>query len=697
MRRQDGTPHYFIAQIQGHHQTQRAERGLAEERGGLRQAQAVGRVGSWELDINTSAVTSFDAIFELYGQDQKAFTGDYLAALECIHRDDRDAVDIAANTCAATGTPFHVRYRVVRPNDGELRWIDSRGARILGPGQPARMVGTAADVTEVTAAVLAGAATLAANAFQLAVMTSSPDIVSVYDVASRSTVWSNRTLGELLGYTGAELTAIGGDIVEGLTAPEDRLEFQVGIDAACAAADSEVVQLNHRLRHADGSIRCFSQRATPFRRDSHGAVTQLVGALRDVTDAMGLQSRFEHDALHDSLTGLPNRALLMARLNAALTRSHGEHREVAVLFCDLDNFKHVNDTAGHADGDVVLRETARRMQAVLREGDTVARVGGDEFVIIVEPWNREDPRAVADPLAVQTPDAMLAALLAVRIGDALREPITVNGIEHLISTSIGIAHAKLSQTGRVNPVGAEDVLRDADAAMYRAKDNGKDRFEVFEHQMRTELDERIRIERVLRRALSQPAEAEQPLEFWAAYQPIFHGDSGVLSGFEALARLTDELGVAIAPDAFIRIAEETGLIRPLGDAMLDRACGQLAAMRAESPGFEDVTMAVNVSAFQAQHGSLGVDVRRALLAHRLQPRDLVLELTETALLRAGRSTLTNLRVLREQGVGIAIDDFGTGYASLRYLATLPNRASRSTRHSRQACPPTRSAERSFAP
>ncbi len=671
VRRQDGSPLHFIAQIQNITERKERDAELAEERRRLQQAQAVGHVGSWELDIETSAVTWSDTMFELYGQDRLTFAGDYLAALECVHRDDRDGVDSAANACAEAGTPFHVRYRVIRPTDGELRWIDSRGARICEAGRPARVVGAVADVTDVTAAVLAEAATMAANAFQLAVMTASPDIIYVYDVATRSMVWSNRPLSELLGYTGAELATIGRDVFEGLTPPEDRPQFQVGIDAACAAADSEIVQLNHRLLHADGSTRYFSQRATPFRRDRDGVVTQLVGALHDITDAMGFQSRLEHDALHDSLTGLPNRALLMDRLDVALARACRERREVAVLFCGLDSFKHVNDTAGHIDGDLVLQETARRLQRMLRDGDTVARVGGDEFVIIVEPWNREESRLLSDPLAVDAPDAMLATLVAVRIGDALREPIRAHGVEHVVSASIGIAHGSLSQIVGVGPVSAEELLQDADSAMHRAKDRGKDRFEIFERQMRTDLDQRGRIERVLRSALRQSPQSEGPLEFCAAYQPVFDRDTGALTSFEALARLTDGHGITIPPDAFIGIAEETGLIRPLGIAMLDMACGQLATLRTRSPGFENVTMAVNVSAFQAQYGSLGVDVRRALLAHQLQPGDLVLELTETSLLRADQSTLNNLRALRDEGVGIAIDDFGTGYASLRYLATLP--------------------------
>ena len=671
VRGQDGTPLHFIAQIQDIAERKERDHELAEERRKLQEAQEIGRVGSWELDVESSTVTWSDTLFELYGQDKSTFVGDYLAGLECIYVDDRDDVDAATNSCAESGAPFHLRYRVVRPNDGELRWIDSRGARICEEGQPIRVVGAVADVTEVTAAVLAEAATLEANAFQLAVMTSSPDIIYVYDVASRTTVWSNRTISELLGYAGNEVVEIGRDIFELHIPLEDRAPFQVGIDAACAAADSEIVQLNHRLLHADGSTRYFSQRATPFRRDSQGAVTQIVGALHDITDAAGLQSRLEHEALHDSLTRLPNRALLMDRLDVALARSRRERREVAVLCCGLDGFKHVNDTAGHTDGDLVLQEIAQRLQRMLRDGDTVARVGGDEFVIIVEPWNREESQLVNDPLAVETPDAMLAALVAVRIGEALSEPISVGGMEHVVSASIGIAHGSLSHVAGLGPVSAEEILQDADAAMHRAKDKGRDRFEIFERQMRTDLDERGRILRVLRSALRPSRKSEGPLAFCAAYQPVFDGETGALTSFEALARLTDGQGVAIPPDAFIRIAEETGLIRPLGIAMLDMACGQLAAFRAQSPAYEHVTMAVNVSAFQAQYGSLGVDVRRALLAHQLQSSDLVLELTETALLQADHATLTNLRVLRDEGVGIAIDDFGTGYASLRYLATLP--------------------------
>ncbi len=230
---------------------------------------------------------------------------------------------------------------------------------------------------------------------------------------------------------------------------------------------------------------------------------------------------------------------------------------------------------------------------------------------------------------------------------------------------------------------ADEVLADADAAMYEAKRGGKDRSRVFAHGMRADLVQRGHIEHLLRSALQTPA-AEAPLDIeglhpsgiptlTASYQPIFDAGTGDLIGFEALARLSDGSGTAIPPDGFITVAEDTGLIQPLGVRMLELACGQLERWREGPNGLHGVTMAVNVnvSAVQAQQSSLGEDVRHALSMHHLQPTDLVLELTESALLQAAHSTIKTLRGLHDDGVGIAIDDFGTGYASLRYLVTLP--------------------------
>jgi len=439
-----------------------------------------------------------------------------------------------------------------------------------------------------------------------------------------------------------------------------------------------VLQLHYRAQHADGQWHWLSRRITPFRRSAAGAVIEVLGVVRDISDVMEAEQRLTHAALHDGLTGLPNRALLIDRLEAALARSARDGREVAVLFCDLDGFKRVNDIAGHAAGDALLLEISQRLHHVIREHDTVARVGGDEFVIIVEPWNRADGPAHGNtPEEEFEADRLLAVQVANRVAVALQQPVTVKGVNHVVSASIGITYATLGPGGPAGTVTAEQVLQDADTAMYLAKGRGRDRFEVFEHGLHTDVAERVRVEQLLRRALNQlmhpaavTADNSAPT-FMAAYQPVFDSGTGALMGFEALARLIDGDGLHIAPDVFIPIAEATGIIHPLGRAMLELACGQLQAWRAEIPGLENVSMAVNISALQAQHASLAEDVRHALTTAALDPTDLVLELTETALLQVANSTISALRALRAEGVGIAIDDFGIGYASLRYLATLP--------------------------
>jgi diguanylate cyclase (GGDEF)-like protein/PAS domain S-box-containing protein len=679
----DGSPLHFISNIQD--VTERVEQDLllSEERRRLAEAQSIGLLGSWEVDVETGAVTWSQSMFDLYGLDPRDNSGRLPDAIKGVYPADRAAVAAGIEDCAATGNPFRVQYRWQRPSDGALRWFDARG-QALDDGGRRRLVGAAVDVTDLTAQLQAEAEAQATSAFQQAVISASPDIVYVYDIGRHATVWTNRPLTELLGYSSEQLQEIGEEVIERLIPASSHALYKGGLVAVTQARDDEVVHTSYEVQHADGKPHWLSQRSTPMRRDADGHVTQVVGALRDITDSVGQQRLLEHNSLHDSLTGLPNRALLVDRLDAALARSHREQRNISVLFCDLDGFKRVNDSAGHAAGDAVLIEVAARIATVLREGDTVARVGGDEFVIVVEPWDRvidvtgaRDAESLAHSAEC---DQELAVLVAERVAAALRRPVQVNQTEHVVSASIGITHAGPTVDGSVREFTADQLLRDADAAMFRAKNQGRDRFEIFEQGMSVDLAERGRIEQVLRAALddgvSPPMDPERRTrpcrpELAAAYQPVFRGGDGQLVSFEALARLTDADGLAIDPEVAISVAEDTGLIHALGARMLELACRQLAAWRADAPELATFTMAVNVSTLQAQRSTWGAEVRGALTRHRLAASDLVLELTETALLRAAHSTLTNLRRLRDEGVGIAIDDFGTGYASLRYLATLP--------------------------
>ncbi len=688
LRGGDGRPLRFVSQVQDVTRLREQDRELRRERRRVREAQVIGRVGSWEVDVATDRITWSDALFELRGIDPATFTGDWAAGTSMVHPDDRQRVRAAVEEARHTAEQTQVRYRARRADDNRERWFDARAKAIHEDGRLVTVAGTVADVTED---VLAEQAARSALAFQQAVITASPDITFVYDLNRNRTLWVSRSVIALLGYPPRDPHDDLDAFVLTLIPGPDRAQFEAAGEAAMDAANDEVVSVNFRMVGPSGEHRWFSRRTTTLERDQDGRVTQVVGVLRDITEAKTVEQRLQHSALHDELTGLPNRALLIDRLRGALIRSGHDRREISVLFCDLDGFKRVNDTAGHAAGDAVLIETARRLQGVLREGDTVARVGGDEFVIVIEPWNRPDPVTDATsgggvhtgPRAPRPgdldADRLLGPQIAERVARALRRPIEVNGVDHVISASIGITYGPIALPGLDSDTAADLVLQDADAAMYTAKRRGKDRFQVFEHGMRTDVVERGRVERLLRQALSGRAARSRtgmravpsgPPPLWAAFQPIFDS-AGALSGFEALARLTDAGKTQIPPEVFIPIAEETGMIRPLGGFLLDRATGQLAAWRRRYPGLEHVTMAVNVSALQIGHASLASDVRRALARHALSAADLVLEMTETALLEAGRSTISTLHGLRAEGIGIAIDNFGIGYASLRYLATMP--------------------------
>ena len=318
--------------------------------------------------------------------------------------------------CASTGTPLRGRYRITRFDDGELRWMETRGEAQYEDGDQVRIVGAIADVTDH---IRAEEQARADHAFQRAVIEASPDIIFVYDLATRSTTWSNRSQLQVLGY---QVPADGDAPVSAdeFVPAEERSQFDAALAAAASSEPGEVIQINHRLVAADGSDRWFSRRITALRRDHQGRVTQLVGVLRDITEAVAAEQQLRHSALHDNLTGLPNRALLMDRIETAhCARSGRARREISVLFCDLDGFKRINDTAGHAAGDAVLSRSPGGLQSRLREGDTVARVGGDEFVLIVEPWNRNG----SDDLAPPGQDRAAATADRRPRPDALRRPV----------------------------------------------------------------------------------------------------------------------------------------------------------------------------------------------------------------------------------------------------------------------------------
>jgi diguanylate cyclase (GGDEF)-like protein len=344
-------------------------------------------------------------------------------------------------------------------------------------------------------------------------------------------------------------------------------------------------------------------------------------------------------AFNDSLTGLPNRALLLDRLDVALARAEREDQPVSVLFLDLDGFKVVNDSLGHVAGDRLLIEVARRLSGCLRRGDTAARIGGDEFAILLGD--------------IGNPDR--APHVAERLIDALAEPITVLGREVFVSASIGIAHAQGD---------AENLLRNADVAMYRAKRSGEaGAYAIFEPSMHAAVVERLELEADLRRAIERD-------ELVLHYQPIVDLAGGQVVGLEALLRWAHPRRGLVTPFEFIPLAEETGLIVDLGRWVLHEACRQAAEWR------DDLRtgrpwVSVNLSGLQLLDGSLDAEVAAALAESGLDPAGLTLEITETVLVQDVAAAVDHLEKLRALGVSIAIDDFGTGYSSLRYIGRFP--------------------------
>jgi diguanylate cyclase (GGDEF)-like protein/PAS domain S-box-containing protein len=393
-----------------------------------------------------------------------------------------------------------------------------------------------------------------------------------------------------------------------------------------------------RFRQADGSWREIEMVANNMLDDP--AVAGVVYNARDVTERKALAEQLRHQAFHDPLTGLANRVLFADRLAHALDRARRTRDLVAVLFVDVDNFKSINDAFGHSVGDELLVGIARRIDDVLRPGDTAARFGGDEFTLLLEGLTPSDAMTVGE-----------------RIIAALRLPFEIAGRDLFVEVSIGVA------VGVRDEATVDGLLRDADAAMYVAKSRGKARAELYDKRMHVSMHDRLRLLADLQRAI----ELEQ---FVVQYQPTFELASGHLVGAEALVRWNHPERGMLPPLEFIPLAEEGGVIHALGAWVLREACAQLRRWQEEYPQDPPLHMAVNVSGHQLQPGIVD-EVKSVLADSNIEPSTLVIEVTESVMMRDVPSTVALLNQLKAIGVRLAIDDFGTGYSSLSYLRQFP--------------------------
>lgn len=523
---------------------------------------------------------------------------------------------------ATETTTFRVRHA-----DGRWRYLESIVANALANPAVGGIVVTSRDVTD---RVEAEAAVRAEKERFSSLFRHSTDVVAVI-APDGELLYVSPSLEPIYGYRPEDV--IG---ARGLPVPvhdDDRFL----LDGAMAAVGSEPgarTQLLCRVHHQDGTERWSEVDVCNLTAEV--SVGGTVVHLRDVTDRKLAEDELAHKALHDELTGLPNRALLQDRLEQALARAARNGTKVVVLFLDLDHFKNVNDSLGHDAGDALLVEVGARLRSRVRASDTIARLGGDEFVVLLED-------VAPEWLGADVGEALLAAM---------REPIMVDGRELYTTASIGLAVSNETST-------ALSLLRDADAAMYEAKRRGRDGLQQFEGTVRDRVVHRVELEADLRRALERS-------ELGVAYQPGFDLASMRPVSVEALLRWYHPERGVVAPRDFVPLAEESGLIVPIGAWVLDRACAQAAAWDRAVPD-DHRTVWVNVSVRQLSRPDFAQVVADALDRHGLTPDRLGLEITESVLIEEAEEAGTELRAIEELGVRLAIDDFGTGYSSLTYL------------------------------
>jgi diguanylate cyclase (GGDEF)-like protein/PAS domain S-box-containing protein len=450
---------------------------------------------------------------------------------------------------------------------------------------------------------------------------------------------ANTALAGILGHEQA--TTLIEQPFAALVAAADRAAIERDF-ARIAARELETFSAELRCLHASGAD-LWTALHCAFFTESDSEAPCLILQVQDISARRHAEAQLNHIAFHDSLTGLPNRSRFHALLSQALTAARQDaQRHFAVMFLDFDRFKLINDSMGHSAGDAFLIQVSRRIQDQVRPGDVVARLGGDEFAVLLH----------------QVGEERAATSMAERLQQVLKQPMQVGGVNVTTSASIGITFSRL---GYATP---EELVRDADIAMYRAKAAGKARYALFDAQLHTEVAQRMLIETDLRQALARG-------ELRVAYQPLFHIGNGRLRGFEALARWRHADRGDVDAGTFIQIAEESGLIVELTDFILGQACEQMARWQQLHPLLADLKLQVNLSGSDLAHSALPERIEHALARSHFSARHLTLELTENILMERIDTAVATLESLRRLGVSLAIDDFGTGYSSLAYLSSLP--------------------------
>ncbi len=592
----------------------------------LAEAQRVAQIGSFEADLLTGAYYWSDELYRLLG-----FDTDVAPTVERfmsrIAEEDRVQLEVAIAGCLERGTSWVLSHRIVVP-DEPVRWVETRVVgEIDANGTPFRLTGTLRDNTEKREANRV--AEEAQKRFEVGFEQAGVG-TAILDMNGLP-VRLNAAVCDLLGRPEEELL---GRSWEGFTHP-DEVSLKDAV-LANVAAGHDTYAAERRFLRSDGSVMWTSLYLTMVRDDA-GAPTYYLVQLQDITERKGLEAELVHQALHDSLTGLANRGLLKDRMSSMLAGARHRGAHLGVIVVNIDHFKTINDTYGHGVGDDLLCEAARIIAACIREVDTVARFGGDEFVIVCEDDTGQETATVARV-----------------VREAVEGHYVVGIHEMQLTASIGVAVSDDAAT-------PETLLRDADAAMSRAKGLGRDRVEIFDDVLRARAQRAQKLSSGLRHALARN-------ELIIQYQPVVDLTTGRLVSSEALVRWEHPTLGVVGPAEFIPLAEETGLIVGIGAWVLEEACWQLREWQSIDPS---VTLAVNLSVRQMLSSDLVALVSMILRSTGIAPATLCLELTESGFMEDADYFGATLAALKELGVTLSIDDFGTGYSSLSYLKNFP--------------------------
>ncbi|MCL4759316.1 MAG: EAL domain-containing protein [Rhodocyclaceae bacterium] len=607
----------------------RAKEALARSMENLNEAQRIAHLGSWTLDLGSGHLEWSDQVFSIFEIDPRRFGATYETFLGLIHPEDREAVHDAYQGSLKSRQPYDITHRLLMP-DGRIKHVREHGETVFGEdGAPLLSRGTVQDITDEQRT--REALQLYANIFE-----HSGEAIMVTDHENRI-VAVNPAFTQQTGYALDEIAGRNPRLLASHLTPRETHQ------AMWANLNTSGYWQGELWDRNKNGVVYPKWAAISVIRNEQGAPTHYIASFTDISERKAAEARIEHLAHHDSLTGLFNRYNLEIRLSQELLSARREGTHLAVLFIDLDRFKIINDTLGHHVGDLLLVEVARRLQLCVRESDIVARLGGDEFVAVLT--------GLSDPSDTSP--------VASKILDTLGQPYDIDTDRLHTSPSIGIA---------IYPEDGSDtstLMKNADTAMYHAKEQGRNNLQYFTRALNAAAGERLTLERELRAAIESG-------QFELHYQPQFRASDPPGAhpfGFEALVRWRHPERGLIPPIRFIPIAEETGLIEEIGSWVLGEACRQFAAWKTEGLGVAQIS--VNLSAHQLRNPDLAREVETVLHTHGVSDGELELEITESVAMSDPERAIDTLQALRRIGVRLAIDDFGTGYSSLAYLKRLP--------------------------